>query len=124
MTSFDARTADKLAKVLALLGSPYDGERAGAALLADRLMREAGLTWRDLLSRAAVLAGAAQPAPLSQPPADPWTRARWTLARLRRAKLHEREFLADIAGRAGPLSWRQEAWLDALVQRAQAESVA
>jgi hypothetical protein len=40
----------RLAKVLARLGSDHDGERAAAGLLASRMVREAGLTWDQLLA--------------------------------------------------------------------------
>lgn len=40
---------DRLVKLLGLLGSDHDGERANAAAAADRLVRAAGLTWRDLI---------------------------------------------------------------------------
>lgn len=39
----------KLVGVLGRLGSDFDGERAAAALLASRLLRDRGLTWDDLL---------------------------------------------------------------------------
>jgi len=40
---------DKLAKVCARFGSNFDGERSAAAKLADQLVREAGLTWPDVI---------------------------------------------------------------------------
>lgn len=43
----------KLAAVLARLESPYDGERAAAGLLAARMVRQAGISWEELLSGAA-----------------------------------------------------------------------
>ena len=46
--------AGRLAKVCGLLGSAHDGERASAALLADRLVRQSGLTWTDVLRPAAL----------------------------------------------------------------------
>jgi hypothetical protein len=42
--------ADKLTKILGLLGSAHDGERASAALKADALVRAAGLTWADVIA--------------------------------------------------------------------------
>jgi len=44
-----AGDAAKLARVLALLGSDFAGERASAALAASRLMKRLGLTWADVL---------------------------------------------------------------------------
>lgn len=39
----------KLAKLLGLLGSAHAGERDAAGLAAERLVRGAGLTWRQVL---------------------------------------------------------------------------
>jgi hypothetical protein len=39
----------KLAGICARFGSPFDGERANAAALADRLVRDRGATWTDVL---------------------------------------------------------------------------
>jgi hypothetical protein len=49
---------EKLVKVLALLGSSHDGERAAAAAAADRMLREAGLTWDDVIRLGDTSAGA------------------------------------------------------------------
>jgi cupin superfamily acireductone dioxygenase involved in methionine salvage len=46
LTAIDAH---RLVKLLGMLGSHHDGERAAAALMADRLVRERGLTWRDVI---------------------------------------------------------------------------
>ena len=45
----DPAAAERLAKVLGRLGTTFDGERAAAGLLADRIVRGAGLSWQDLL---------------------------------------------------------------------------
>ena len=39
----------KLAKILGMLGSAHEGERAAAAALASKMLADAGLTWFDLL---------------------------------------------------------------------------
>jgi hypothetical protein len=44
----DPRTADKLAKLCGLFSSDHDGERASAAM-ADSLIRQRGLTWKQIL---------------------------------------------------------------------------
>ncbi len=41
--------ASKLAKVCGRFGSSFDGERATAAAMADRMIRNAGLTWDDVI---------------------------------------------------------------------------
>jgi hypothetical protein len=45
----DRRAADRLTKLLGMLGSSHNGERAAAALKADELVRELNLTWRDVI---------------------------------------------------------------------------
>jgi hypothetical protein len=44
----------RLIRILGMLGSDHDGERAAAALAADRLVRVSGWTWWDLLAPARV----------------------------------------------------------------------
>ena len=39
----------KLVGILARLGSDFDGERAAAALLANRMVKAKGLSWADLI---------------------------------------------------------------------------
>jgi hypothetical protein len=58
---------ERLIKFCGLLGSDSDGERANAARMADKLLRDAGLTWRDVIS----VAAAAQPEPPPQPKPRP-----------------------------------------------------
>jgi hypothetical protein len=48
--------AERLARLLGMLGSEHDGEAANAGRLADRLVCERGLTWRDI-----ILGGQEQP---------------------------------------------------------------
>jgi hypothetical protein len=38
----------RLVKLLGMLGSAYEGERANAAALIDRMIREHGLTWQQI----------------------------------------------------------------------------
>ena len=46
----DAAWRARLAKALALLDSPHDGERLAAAAAATRMIREAGTTWEAVLA--------------------------------------------------------------------------
>ncbi len=41
----------KLVGVLGMLGSEHVGERASAALLASRMVRDRGITWSDLIGQ-------------------------------------------------------------------------
>jgi hypothetical protein len=45
----DPRSAERLVKLLGMLGSNHDGERAAAALKANALVREHGLVWSDVI---------------------------------------------------------------------------
>lgn len=63
---------DRFAAILERLASPFDGERAAAALLASRELRRVGLTWPDLLRpRLAV------PPPPMPPTPDHWDARHW-----------------------------------------------
>jgi hypothetical protein len=42
----------KLGRVIAMVDSSRDGEALNALRLADRMLRDAGMRWEDLLSRA------------------------------------------------------------------------
>ena len=50
-----AETRNKLAKLLGMVGSCHDGEALNAARLADRLVREANLTWPAILGAGAAV---------------------------------------------------------------------
>ena len=47
--SLTLRERARLANILARLASPYEGERAAAALLACAFVERHGLTWSDLV---------------------------------------------------------------------------
>ena len=59
--SADPKTASRLENILAMLSSPNDGERANAALMATRMLKELGLDWRAFTRRALAKAEAAKP---------------------------------------------------------------
>lgn len=44
----DEHTSRKISQTIGLLGSPYAGERDGAALAIGRLLKAAGADWNDL----------------------------------------------------------------------------
>jgi hypothetical protein len=43
---------ERLVKLCGMLGSAHPGERANAAAAADRMVREAGATWREVILHA------------------------------------------------------------------------
>jgi hypothetical protein len=47
-----ARPIDRgrLVKLLGMLGSDHEGERVNAGMLADRLVRDAGITWAEIVN--------------------------------------------------------------------------
>jgi hypothetical protein len=50
MTALDTATADKLARICGMFGSEHLAERATAAAMADRLVKERGLSWFDVIA--------------------------------------------------------------------------
>ena len=48
---------DKLVRVLGMLGSEHMGERAAAALAADKLLRSVGVTWAEVIGEQPVSSG-------------------------------------------------------------------
>jgi len=45
---------DRLAKLLGMMGSAHDGKALNAARAADKLVRDAGLTWPDIIASSAL----------------------------------------------------------------------
>jgi hypothetical protein len=43
------QVSERLVKVLGMLGSEHPGERDNAAVMATKLLKEAGLSWYDVL---------------------------------------------------------------------------
>ena len=43
---------ERFIRLCGMLGSDFEGERANAAALASRMLRESGLTWRDIIGSA------------------------------------------------------------------------
>lgn len=104
---------DRLIKLAGLLGSDFDGERSNAAAAATRLLRDNGLTWRDLLTPA-----------LPRPRAPVPTGWRAVVADLvlfpERLSDWEQVFLRGLA-RFPRLSPKQQVILDRIAQRVQAD---
>ena len=107
----DDAMAARLAKILGLLGSPHDGERAAAAAKADEIVRGAGLTWRDVV--------VASPS-IVPPPEWPsgWRlRAAECLAHRESLDAKEADFVATLVAWRGEPSSKQLAWLAAIHER-------
>ena len=106
-TSLDLK---RLAQVLGLLQSAHDGEVTEAARRATRMVREAGLTWQDILrvddTQNRDLYGAQQVVqhpergPLAPPVGRTWKDTlRWLCARSAGEDVRENEFLDNLARR-------------------------
>ncbi len=52
MSAPDAKILTKLSAICARLASYHAGERAASALLATRILADAGITWADVIARA------------------------------------------------------------------------
>ena len=72
------RDVERLGKLLGLLGSHHEGERATAAALADRQLRALGLDWHELVERAFRLSAA--PPQARQPAATHRASTAWLLS--------------------------------------------
>jgi hypothetical protein len=100
----------RLANLLGMLGSNFDGERANAARLADTFVREHGITWADVLH-------AAPPVPVvvTRPQGPPryWRDAALQVRADHSGAISERsyEFLHSILDRGRALTPAQEKWL-------------
>lgn len=84
-----AHQRSRLVRLLGLLSSDHDGERANAGAMADRLLRESGLRWDD------VIAGHALP----PPPPEAWESAAVQILRSGRATDWERGFCHNLLSR-------------------------
>jgi hypothetical protein len=107
-----------LAKVLGPLGSDHDGEVVAAGRTADRMVRDAGLTWPDVV----------QPR-LPTPPPDPVPfgdvgEIKFCLRRWHALSGWERDFLVSIRDQRRPLSTRQRNTLARIVDKLRARAEA
>jgi hypothetical protein len=97
-TAFNRAT---LAKVLEILDSNHTGEALAAAKLASAMVREAGLTWDDVVARdIRSKAPAAVPrAPVAEPPARSTGTGPFGYRRERELSPHEQFFMVLLSPR-------------------------
>jgi hypothetical protein len=111
--------SDRVAKLLGMLGSSHDGEVLNAARMADRAVRDAGLTWTDALQP--TLPG---PKPTQRPPVAHWRpTCRRLLERPHDLNPWERDFVRGIE-HAAMLSVKQHRCLRSIVERVDARRAA
>jgi hypothetical protein len=105
----DPQAADRLIKLLGMLGSAHDGERAAAALKADAFVRSHGLQWRDVI---------AMPAAVPPPRPPRWrTMAHTCWDRSHHLNDREREFVQAMMFWSGTPSEKQLAWLNRIYEK-------
>jgi hypothetical protein len=115
----DPRNLERLVKLLGMLGSNHDGERAAAALKANALVREHGLVWSDVIPTPHAdhrpnNAGAEN----QDDQTIGWRTMRdFCAQRSNLLRSREQEFIDDIDGWRGVLTEKQNAWLIAIYAR-------
>ncbi len=99
MSELAAEQMTRLIKILGLLASDRDGERAAAAWQASRIIKSAGLTWEEVLARPSL-----PPPHLNRAASDPQRPDAVWFDDARLAQRHvaeltpwERQFIAKIA---------------------------
>jgi hypothetical protein len=100
---------ERLIKLLGILGSAHDGERAAAGLKAHELIRRHGLTWSDILLTT--------PAPTSPRPKLNW-RDKLAACEAHQHCLNSREraFVFSLRRWRGIPTEKQLAWLDRIYE--------
>ncbi len=114
MSALDSREVDRFGKILGLLGSNHDGERAAAALKATEFLTERKLGWYDVAEMLK------RPPVVIQPVASSRSHhmdARRCLQSGIAWKAHELKFLQQMAVQLQRPSDKQRDWLDGLLDR-------
>ena len=102
--SISPELTDKLSKICGMLGSSHAGERASAGLAADKLLRDNGLSWPDVLARSGD--NTKQRERVWREPLTPMHTATVCLKYPEVLTDWEKKFLSSVAGR-GSLSQKQ-----------------
>jgi hypothetical protein len=114
----------RLVRLCGMLGSDFDGERASAGLLANRLIKSLDLTWEDVI-RQVVETKQQQRPPWEEQQQDqdlpPSTKAKFCLDSGLMWNAWEMQFLQDMLYRSR-CSEKQKAVLDRLHDKAKAKA--
>jgi len=103
----DPISADRLAKLLGMLGSDHVGERAAAGAKADELVRRLGLSWFDIVVPKPVQTTVPRPSPDMV-----WRRmALYADARQEQLTDREAEFIESMLRWRGEPTEKQKNWL-------------
>ena len=125
MNTLDIASSTRLVRLLGMLGSAHDGEVVTAGRMADKLVRERGLTWAQVIMPE-------PPAPsytAYPPPFDPATEPPETAAEWRQLaawlvrnfgdelRSHEHKFVDEMKLWRGLPTEKQRAWMQAIAER-------
>jgi hypothetical protein len=109
--------AERLCKILGMLGSDHPGERDTAARMASRMLSDLSLTWAQVIVAPAPSIVPQRPRPHGAS-TDTWRRMalychnrRWSLTAA------EQRFVADMVNHRSEPSERQADWLCAIYDR-------
>jgi hypothetical protein len=117
MTGLAAADRQRLAKLLGMAGSQHDGEALNAARLANRMVRERGITWFDVMLPPEDRHSQQQ---ATADPSQDWRRTASACSRFPHLiNRWEHEFLSGLP-RFPRLSRKQRGCLDAIVVRLRA----
>jgi hypothetical protein len=120
MNRLGPEAVERLIKLLGLLGSAHGGERAAAGLKAHEFLKRLGLTWADVISL-----------PIAHHSGDrrfadgteSWRAQReFCLRHRERLSAKELGFLNSLRTWCGPLTERQQAWIDGIHARLRGEA--
>ena len=114
MTGAVVLDRDRLVKLCGMFGSDHAGERANAAASADKLIREAGMRWPDVIFPALPRPRPTAPVPTEMSFAEA---IRFVLEREWVLTPWERGFVRDLRRLKYPLSPRQLEVLERLVEK-------
>jgi hypothetical protein len=117
MSALDHHYAERLVRLLGMLGSEHDGEVVNAGRMADRLVRQHGLTWPDIITPTPLVTFT----PLSRQPASAleWRQLAGWIKRNFSSELNAREhqFVTHMTTWRAMPSPKQQEWLSAIAER-------
>jgi hypothetical protein len=112
VTCLDPQSVTRLVKLLGMCGSAHAGERSVAALKADQLVRDCGLTWHDVVRISAGRKAAGR--------VWDWHKKRnFCLQHAALLREREQQFLVSLGHWRGDLTQKQHDWLSAIFTRLQ-----
>lgn len=121
MSALDPRDIERFGKILGLLSSNHDGERAAAAWKASQFLETRQLGWGDVTEMLKAPPVIIRPQVINPSPADAprvhQMDARRCLSSTIRWKEHESRFLHQMAAQQRKPTEKQRDWLDALSDR-------